>query len=189
MVTNIAIFASGMGTNAQRIIEYFRNDSSIRVSLVVCNKSNAGVISIAQKENVPVLVLHKEHFVNTGYVKELRNHNIGFIVLAGFLWQLPEILIKCYSDKILNIHPALLPAYGGKGMYGSFVHEAVVKSGHKQSGITIHLVDEDYDNGKILFQATCDLIDNETPSSLAEKIHLLEHTHYPIMIELAIRQK
>lgn len=189
MVTNIAIFASGTGTNAQRIIEYFRTDSAIKVSLVVCNKTNAGAISIAQKENVPVLLLHKEHFLNTGYVKELREHNIGFIILAGFLWQLPSILIKCYSDKILNIHPALLPAYGGKGMYGSFVHEAVIKNNNRQSGITIHFVDEEYDNGRIIFQATCNLIDNETASSLSEKIHLLEHAHYPVMIELAINQK
>jgi formyltetrahydrofolate-dependent phosphoribosylglycinamide formyltransferase len=188
MVTNIAIFASGTGSNAHRIIEYFRNDPNIKVSLVVCNKSNAGVISIAQKENLPVLLLNKEHFLNTGYVTELRAHNINFIVLAGFLWQLPSILIKCYSDKILNIHPALLPAYGGKGMYGNFVHEAVIKNGQKQSGITIHIVDEEYDHGRIIFQATCNLIDNETASSLSEKIHVLEHAHYPVLIELAINQ-
>jgi formyltetrahydrofolate-dependent phosphoribosylglycinamide formyltransferase len=185
---NIAIFASGSGTNAKRISEYFRNDSNIHITLIVCNNPKAGVISIAQHENIPVLMLNKEHFISNGYVDELRKCNIDFIVLAGFLWRLPSILIKCFSDKIVNIHPALLPAYGGKGMYGMNVHHAIIKAGQAQSGITIHLVDEEYDHGKTMFQATCDLIDNETTSSLAEKIHLLEHSHYPVIIELLVNR-
>jgi formyltetrahydrofolate-dependent phosphoribosylglycinamide formyltransferase len=186
-VTHLAIFASGEGSNTKRVIEYFRNDSDIKVTLIVCNKPAAGVLSVAHKENIPVLLLNKQHFSSGGYVTELKNYNIDFIILAGFLWRLPSILIKCYSDKILNIHPALLPAYGGKGMYGSFVHEEVIKGTHRQSGITIHLVDEEYDHGKIIFQATCDLIDNESAASLSEKIHMLEYAHYPLLIELVVK--
>ena len=184
---NVAIFASGSGTNAKRISEYFRNDIRIHVTLIVCNNPKAPVLSIAQHENIPVLLINKEHFISNGYVDELRKYNIDFIVLAGFLWRLPSVLIKCYSDKIVNIHPALLPAHGGKGMYGMNVHEVVIKASHRQSGITIHLVDEEYDHGKTVFQATCNLIDDETASSLVEKIHLLEHAHYPVIIELLVK--
>jgi formyltetrahydrofolate-dependent phosphoribosylglycinamide formyltransferase len=179
----IAIFASGTGSNAQKIIEYFKYSKKVKISLIVCNNPDAGVVKIADKENIPVLLIEKKMFHITGYVPELKNLQIEFIVLAGFLWKIPPILIKAFKDKIINIHPALLPAYGGKGMYGSAVHAAVLASKEKQSGITIHYVDEKYDHGKIIFQSTCPVDENETVESLSQKIHQLEHTFYAKQIE------
>jgi formyltetrahydrofolate-dependent phosphoribosylglycinamide formyltransferase len=183
----IAIFASGAGTNAQRIIDYFRRHSTINVALVVCNKPGAGVISIAEREAIRVLMIEKEQFFRgNGYVDELKQAGIDFIVLAGFLWKLPPTLINAYRSKIINIHPALLPKYGGKGMYGSRVHEAVVGAKEKESGISIHYVDEIFDNGEIIFQAVCSVDENDTPETLAQKIHALEHANYPRVIEEVI---
>ncbi|MEO6221393.1 MAG: formyltransferase family protein, partial [Ginsengibacter sp.] len=125
----------------------------------------------------------KKEFNETGYLNELKNSGINFIVLAGFLWKVPEILIKAFPEKIINIHPALLPAYGGKGMYGNTVHEAVINAKEKQSGITIHYVDEKYDHGKIIFQTTCMVNEDDTSETLSQKIHALEHKHYPLEIE------
>jgi formyltetrahydrofolate-dependent phosphoribosylglycinamide formyltransferase len=182
--TSMAIFASGAGSNAQRIISHFRNHPLIRVSLIVCNKPGAGVLSIAQKENIPALLIDKEKFFRgDAYVPELKEKGISFIVLAGFLWRIPALLIQGFSNRIVNIHPALLPKYGGKGMYGHFVHEAVIAAGDKESGITIHYVDELYDHGKIIFQEKCTLVPGETPDTLAGKIHELEHRHFPVVIE------
>ncbi len=185
----IAIFASGAGTNAKKIIDHFKKSDAGEVSLVVCNNPKAGVLNIAAKENIPVLPVEKNEFNSTGYVRELRNCGIEFIVLAGFLWKLPPVLIKQFPGKIINIHPALLPAYGGKGMYGNSVHEAVLKAGEKQSGITIHYVDEVYDHGGIIFQAACPVSENDTAESLAQKIHSLEHRHYPLQIEKLLNKK
>lgn len=179
----LAIFASGTGTNAKKIIDHFKESQSGEVRIVVCNNPKAGVLNIAAEENIPALLLEKSEFNATGYLKELRSHNIEYIVLAGFLWKLPGVLIKNFEGKIINIHPALLPAYGGKGMYGNAVHEAVLKAGEKQSGITIHYVDEIYDHGDIIFQATCAVRENDTVKSLAQKIHSLEHLYYPAEIE------
>ena len=181
---NIAIFASGAGTNAQKIIEHFRDHLSIKIALIVSNNPNAGVLNIAAKENIPSLIIEKEKFFRgNAYVDELKNNKIDFIVLAGFLWKIPVALLKAYPQKIINIHPALLPKYGGKGMYGSKVHEAVLANKEKESGISIHYVDEIYDHGKIIFQAKCPVLENDTPDILAQRIHSLEHQHYSRVIE------
>lgn len=179
----IAIFASGAGTNAKKIIDHFKESEVGEVGIVVCNNPNAGVLNIAAKENVPVLLVERKEFNATGYVKELSKYDIEYIVLAGFLWKLPPVLIMEFRGKIINIHPALLPAYGGKGMYGNAVHAAVLKAGEKQSGMTIHYVDEIYDHGDIIFQATCAVSKSDTVESLAHKIHSLEHRHYSLQIE------
>lgn len=181
---NIAIFASGAGSNAKKIIEHFRNSDLVTISLIACNKPGAGVLSIATAENIPVLLIEKEKFFRgNAYIDELKENKIDLIVLAGFLWKIPNQLIKAFSRKIVNIHPALLPKFGGKGMYGNFVHEAVINAGEKMSGITIHYVDEHYDNGDIIFQARCAVLESDTADSLAQRIHLLEHAHYPVVIE------
>ena len=186
---NIAVFASGAGSNAQKIITYFKNHSLIKVALIVCNKLKAGVLDIAEKESIPTLIIEKNHFEKTGYVHELNRFDINFIVLAGFLWKIPPVLIKSYPYNIINIHPALLPAYGGKGMYGTAVHKAVIDGKETESGITIHFVNEIYDNGKIIFQTKCTVEKHESPESLAGKIHILEHLHYPKVIEKVLEGK
>lgn len=182
--TRIAIFASGAGTNAEKIIAHLNHHSSIQVSLVVCNKPGAGVLSIASANGIPTLLIERDHFFRGDtYLPELSAHGINFIVLAGFLWKIPEALIAAYPDRIINIHPALLPKYGGKGMYGMKVHEAVIAAGEKESGITIHYVNEHFDEGELIFQSRCTIDENETAESLAQKIHLLEHTHFPEVVE------
>jgi phosphoribosylglycinamide formyltransferase-1 len=180
----LAVFASGTGSNAQMLIDYFNRSASARVTLVVCNKPGAGVVSIADKANIPVLLIEKERFFRgDGYVPLLRDKNIGFVVLAGFLWKIPKSLIDAFPRRIVNIHPALLPKFGGKGMYGQYVHEAVLQAGEVESGITIHYVDEHYDNGDIIFQTACPILDSDTPESIAQRIHQLEHLHYPRVVE------
>ncbi len=180
----IAIFASGAGSNAKQIIDHFKDHAAIQVALIVCNKQGAGVIAIAADNDVPVLMIQKVRFFHgDAYIDELKNAQVGYIILAGFLWKIPSLLIQAYPDKIINIHPALLPKYGGKGMYGNFVHEAVIAAHDMESGITIHLVDELYDHGRTLFQATCPVLPNDTPERLAQRIHALEHRHYPEVIE------
>jgi phosphoribosylglycinamide formyltransferase-1 len=186
-MTRIAIFASGAGSNAAKIIEYFRSHESIRVSLIVCNKPGAGVLEIASKENIETLLIEKEEFFRgSSYIPQLQSKQITFIVLAGFLWKIPAKLIASYPNSIINIHPALLPLYGGKGMYGMNVHTAVLQSGDIKSGITIHFVDEQYDNGDIIFQESCEVSPGDTPEMLAEKIHKLEHQHFPRVIEQVV---
>ena len=185
----VAIFASGAGSNAQKLIDYFRKHSQIKIALIVCNKPGAGVLTIAQKENIPSLIIEKEQFFRgNAYVDELKQQNIDFIVLAGFLWKVPVQLVKAYPQRIINIHPALLPNYGGKGMYGRFVHEAVITAKEKESGISIHYVDELYDHGQLIFQARCTIEAGDTPDSLAQKIHALEHEHYPLIVEKVIKE-
>lgn len=186
---NIAIFASGAGSNAQKIIDHFHGHPSITMALIVCNKPGAGVLGIAARERIPTLLIDKEKFFRgNGYVDELRAAGIDFIVLAGFLWKLPATLVRAYAGHIINIHPAILPRYGGKGMYGMFVHNAVIDAKDKESGITIHFVDEVYDHGDVIFQATCPVEASDTPDLLAQKIHALEHTHYPRVIEEVVKQ-
>jgi formyltetrahydrofolate-dependent phosphoribosylglycinamide formyltransferase len=181
---HIAIFASGAGTNARKIIEYFENKGlRIKVSLIVCNVPGAGVLDIAEEKGIPSLMINKSDFAANGYVESLQNAGIDFIVLAGFLWKLPEVLVRAYPKAIINIHPALLPKYGGKGMYGARVHEAVIEAGEKESGITIHWVNEHYDEGAIIFQAKCSIDANDTAETLANKIHALEHAHFATTIE------
>ena len=179
----VAIFASGTGTNAQKIIDYFKNSKRVKIGLIVCNNPGAGVLKIAKDENIPSLILEKDKFRSAGYVEEFKTLQIGFIVLAGFLWKVPLVLINAFPGKIINIHPALLPSYGGKGMYGDAVHAAVIAARGKKSGITIHYVDDKYDHGDIIFQVSCPVEKSETAASLANKIHALEHKYYAIQIE------
>ena len=187
---HIAIFASGAGSNARKIIEYFeKRGLAIKVSLIVCNVPGAGVIDIAKEKGIPTLMINKADFASTGYVESLHNSEIQFIVLAGFLWKVPEVLVQAYPKAIINIHPALLPKYGGKGMYGSRVHEAVIAAGEKESGITIHWVNEHYDEGAIIYQAICPIDAGETPETLAHKIHALEHAHFAPTIEQLLNKK
>jgi formyltetrahydrofolate-dependent phosphoribosylglycinamide formyltransferase len=185
----LAVFASGAGSNAQKIIDRFRHSATIKVSLIICNKPGAGVLDIAKSENIPFIIIEKEKFFrDNGYADELREAAIDLIVLAGFLWKIPSTLIDAYPGRIVNIHPALLPNYGGKGMYGHHVHEAVIAGGEKESGITIHYVDGHYDNGDIIFQARCAVMENDTPVTLASRIHQLEHEHYSRIIEELINK-
>jgi formyltetrahydrofolate-dependent phosphoribosylglycinamide formyltransferase len=180
---SIAIFASGTGSNTQKIIDFFRNSKTVNIALIVCNRPGAGVLNIAKNENIPSLLIEKDRFFNgDAYIDELKRHNVSLIVLAGFLWKIPPSLITAFRGKIINIHPALLPSFGGKGMYGNKVHEAVIASGKKESGISIHYVDEIYDHGTTIFQATCPVLETDTADSLAQRIHLLEHEHYPKVI-------
>lgn len=200
---SIALFASGAGSNAEKIIHRF-NSSSLKdvqgshskqnrkafVSLVVCNKPGAGVTAIAAREGIETLLIEKEQFFNGDhYLPALRSREIDLIILAGFLWKLPPELTRAYQNKIVNIHPALLPRFGGKGMYGKKVHEAVLAAGEKESGITIHYVDEFYDHGKVILQVRCPVEENDTADSLAQKIHILEHQHYPAVIEKLVNAK
>ena len=190
---HVAIFASGSGTNAQNLIEYFnygKNRSNkispdTKVEVVICNKPGAYVLTRAEKLGVPTAVLNKEELTNSTerLFELLKQYSIDYIILAGYLLKIPAELIEMYPDKIINIHPALLPAYGGKGMYGHHVHEAVVAAKEKESGITIHLVDEKYDNGKILFQAKCEITQTDTPDDVAEKIHHLEQANFPRVVD------
>lgn len=180
----IAIFASGAGSNAQKIIDHFRNSTEVKIALIACNKPGAGVFEIAEKEGVATLLVEKESFFRgDAYVPFFKENKIDLIVLAGFLWKVPEALIQAFPRRIVNIHPALLPKYGGKGMYGQFVHAAVIAAGEKESGITIHYVDEHYDHGDIIFQATCPVTPTDTPETLATKIHQLEHRYFPEVVE------
>ena len=186
-MTRIAIFASGTGSNAGRIIEYFKNHEKTRVALIVCNNPSAGVLQIAEREKIPSLIIEKEQFFRgDGYVPFLKSSQIDFIVLAGFLWKIPSTILSAYPNSIINIHPALLPNYGGKGMYGLKVHSAVLTAGDKVSGITLHNVDEHYDNGDVIFQKTCEVSPSDTPETLAEKIHRLEHQHFPRVIDQVV---
>lgn len=184
----IALFASGAGTNAAKIIAHLKNHPKIAVALVVCNKPGAGVIQIAAHNQVPVLMIEKERFFRgNAYVDEIKHRGgIDFIVLAGFLWKVPHALIEAFPDRIINIHPALLPKYGGKGMYGMHVHEAVIAAGEKESGITIHYVNEHFDEGEHIFQARCEITANDTPETLAQKIHALEHQYFPEVVEQVV---
>jgi phosphoribosylglycinamide formyltransferase 1 len=186
---HLAIFASGAGSNAQQIINYFRGSTLATVALIVCNKPGAGVISIAEKEKIPLLLIEKERFfAGGGYLPELQKSKTDLIVLAGFLWKIPQVLIDAYPKRIINIHPALLPKYGGKGMYGQYVHEAILNAGEMESGITIHYVDEHYDNGDIIFQTACPVLEEDSPEALAHRIHRLEHLHYPLIIEEVLQK-
>lgn len=187
----IAIFASGTGTNAEKIIDYFSKNPqkpAIEVALIVSNNAKAGVLQLAGQYGLPVLLLEKEQFNNgNGYAPELRAAGIDFIVLAGFLWKLPASLVKAYPRAIVNIHPALLPRYGGKGMFGRHVHEAVLANQDKETGITIHYVDELYDHGTTIFQATCPVLENDTADSLARRVQTLEHEHFPAVLAALLR--
>jgi len=184
MSIKIAIFGSGSGTNAENIMQYFNGNLSIEVALVLSNKADAYILERARLHHIPSAVFTKTDFNNTlKLLSLLKECEVDFIVLAGFLLQIPVDLIHAYPNKIINIHPALLPKYGGKGMYGDRVHEAVIASGDKFSGITIHYIDEHYDSGSIIFQAKCDVLTTDTPNDLATRIHALEYKYFPKVIE------
>ena len=183
-VKNIAILASGAGSNAQKILEYFSDRMDIAVRLIISNKKEAGVLDIAKLSSIDTFVVTRDTFYSTtDLLIELDKRNIDFIVLAGFLWLIPPYLIQHYPDRIINIHPALLPKYGGKGMYGHFVHEAVHLAKDTHSGITIHFVNEKYDEGSIVFQERCEILPSDQPEDIAKKVQVLEHSYYPTVID------
>lgn len=180
---SLIIFASGRGSNAAAIIDYFRINPVAKVDLIVSNKTDAGVLDIAKKEHIPFLIVDKTTFNQQLLIDQLSAYNPSLIVLAGFLWKIPDGIIAAFRSKIINIHPALLPAYGGKGMYGHHVHNAVLAAKQKESGITIHYVDEVYDSGDIVVQARCRVLEDDNADSLAARIHRLEHFFFPRAIE------
>lgn len=188
---NIAIFASGTGTNARRIIEYFNANQRAQVTLLVCNKPDAPVVQLAEHYKIDFFIIsNKIDFQNPNTLLEkLSKNDINFIVLAGFLWLVPEALLQAYPNRIINIHPALLPKFGGKGMYGMNVHRSVFAAKEKITGISIHLIDEAYDRGEILFQASCTLDENDTPESIADKVRTLEHEHFASVIDAFLQKK
>lgn len=183
-MTRIAIFASGSGSNAENITNHFSNNSSVEISLILTNNPNAFVLERAKKLGIKSLVFDRvDFFKNDTILHFLQENDIDLIVLAGFLLKIPENLIKAFPNKIINIHPALLPKYGGKGMYGDKVHQSVIEAKETESGITIHYVNEHYDDGEIIFQAKCKIETTDTPNDLADKIHALEYEHFPMVIE------
>lgn len=180
----LAIFASGSGSNAEEIMTRFQHHAQIEVVLVLSNNANAFVLERAKKFGVPSSVFNRAQFRESDEVlNSLNKENVSHIVLAGFMWLMPASIIQAFPEKIINIHPALLPKFGGKGMYGHHVHEAVKAAGEKETGITIHLVNEKYDEGKILFQASCEINTTDSPEQIANKVHTLEYRHYPEQIE------
>ena len=179
----ISIFVSGNGTNLQRIAEYFANNPDVEIVNVVCNNPKAYAIERAKSLGIPVRMVTKAEFNSPEFTQEMAESRLDLVVLAGFLWKIPVSLIQAYPHHIVNIHPALLPKYGGKGFYGEHVHEAVVAAKEAFSGITIHFVDEIYDNGETILQAYIPVSEKETPDSLAAKIHQLEQAYFPVTIE------
>ena len=187
MSKNIAIFASGNGTNAENIIRYFQNSELVNVKLVLADRETAFVLERARRLNVPFACLGKAAWADgTAVLSLLEDKGIDFIVLAGFLARVPDCILHAYPNKIINIHPALLPKFGGKGMYGDRVHEAVVMAGESESGITIHYIDEHYDEGSIIFQAKCSVLPGDTPAEVAKKVHALEYEWFPRIIEQTV---
>jgi phosphoribosylglycinamide formyltransferase-1 len=187
---NLAIFASGSGSNAENIIQFFQNEPGINVSCICTNRSDAFVIERAKRYNIPFLVFSRDDFYHHETVlKYLKNYRVDWIILAGFLWLVPNNLIDGYPGRIINIHPALLPKFGGKGMYGHHVHKAVIDEKETFSGITIHYVDHEYDQGDIIFQAKCTVEPSDTPESLAARIHELEYEFFPKVIRDEVLKK
>jgi phosphoribosylglycinamide formyltransferase-1 len=188
-MTRLAIFASGTGSNAKKIIEHFKGHPAAEVALVVSNKADAPVLKMAASYGVATRVVSRASFYNTQQLLEhLQAERIDFIVLAGFLWLIPAYLVKAYSGKMINIHPALLPRYGGKGMYGMNVHKAVKAAGETHSGITIHYVNEEYDKGDVILQVQCKVEADDTPEQIAKKVQKLEHSHFAPTIEKLISE-
>lgn len=184
MITRLAIMASGNGTNAQRIMKYFSSNPLIRVELVLCNNPSAFVLERSKKMKVPSILFNRNDFYKTRHVLDVLSvQGVDWIILAGFIWLIPNHILSCYQNRIINIHPALLPNYGGKGMYGMKVHETVIQNGEKESGITIHYVNEHYDKGQIIFQEKCPVFESDTPETLAARVHELEYKWYPKIIE------
>jgi phosphoribosylglycinamide formyltransferase-1 len=188
--SRIAVFASGSGTNAEEIFKYFHGHPSIEVVLLLSNNPIAVALERAKKSGVPSKIVTRQQWAESNEVLNwLKEYRVSHIVLAGFLWLIPHPVLQAFSDRIINIHPALLPKFGGKGMYGMKVHELVKTTGEKETGITIHLVNEHYDAGKILFQSRCPVHAHDTPEQIAAKVNQLEHSHYPRVIEKWIAGK
>jgi len=189
-MTRIAIFASGNGSNAENIIHYFSHSSQVSFELILCNHPKASVLERADRLQIPSRVFNRQEFYQESEILQLlQSKSIDLIILAGFMWLIPSNIIAAFPQKIINIHPALLPKYGGKGMYGDFVHHAVSRAGETSTGITIHYVNENYDKGEIIFQKSVSIEKGERPSSIAEKIHALEYQYFPIVIEQLIKEK
>ncbi|GAA4342905.1 phosphoribosylglycinamide formyltransferase [Flaviaesturariibacter amylovorans] len=183
----IAVFASGSGSNAERIIRHFAQHPTVQVTLLVCNKPEAGVRAKAAAAGIPELLIERGRFLSgDAYLPELKAAGISFLVLAGFLWKVPAALIEAYPRRIVNIHPALLPRFGGKGMWGAHVHQAVLEAGETESGITIHYVDEHYDHGDHIFQARCPVLPGDSPDTLAARVLALEHRHFAEVVERVV---
>lgn len=183
MTKQVAIFASGSGSNAENIIKHFENNSNVNIKLVLCNKKDAFVLERAKKFGIPSVVFSKKQMEEGEILALLKKEQIDFVVLAGFLLKVPDEMVAAYPNRIVNIHPALLPNYGGKGMYGMKVHEAVVAAGERESGITIHFVNEFFDSGETIFQARCEVLPTDSPEDVATKVHALEYAHFPQVIE------
>jgi phosphoribosylglycinamide formyltransferase-1 len=188
--SHIALFASGSGTNAAEIFKYFQSDKTVDVTVLLTNNPHAFVLERAKTFDVPAYAFTRNQFNDAVYILDLlTKHQTTHIVLAGFLWLVPDYLIKAFPKRIINIHPALLPKYGGKGMYGMNVHEAVKASAEKETGITIHEVNEHYDDGTIIFQKKCKISKDDSSEDIANKVHLLGHKHYPKVIEKWVKNK
>ncbi len=186
-MTHLAVFASGTGSNARCIVDFLAQSPCARVRLVVSNKPQAPVLAMARERDIPTLVVDRAYFYESERLLDvLAEYDIGFIALAGFLWLVPPYLVRAYWRRMVNLHPALLPAYGGKGMYGMRVHEAVKAAGEPETGITIHYVNERYDEGDIIFQARCPVAPDDTPADIARKVQALEHEHFPRLLERLI---
>lgn len=188
-MTKLAIFASGSGSNAENIALYFKDNPEIKVSVIISNKKDAFVLERAKKLGIPSYTYNKREFDDSDQIISLlKENNIDYIILAGFLLKVPTKLVDSYPNKIINIHPALLPKHGGKGMYGDFVHKAVVDSKEQETGITVHYVNENYDEGAIIFQTTCKVSENDSYIEVAEKVHKLEYEHFPKIIAEIIKK-
>jgi phosphoribosylglycinamide formyltransferase 1 len=180
---NLVLFASGSGSNAEKIIEHFKGSDQVQINHIYCNNPTAGIIQRAERLGVPCRVFDRESYKNGTVLKEVQSLRTDWIILAGFLWLIPADFVKAFPQKIVNIHPALLPKFGGKGMYGHFVHEAVVAAGEKESGITIHYINEHYDEGATIFQSSFPVLPSDTPEDVAKKGQVLEHRDFPRVIE------
>lgn len=187
-MTRIVIFASGSGSNAENIYEYFKNDDSVKITCILTNSKSAKVLERAKRLNVSSLVFNREELNNESKLLKFLKEEADLIVLAGFLWKVPDHIVKAFPNKIVNIHPALLPKYGGKGMYGMHVHKAVVENGESNTGITIHYVNENYDEGAVIFQVETEVLSTDTPEIVAQKIHLLEYENFPKVIASLIQK-
>ncbi|MES2629834.1 MAG: phosphoribosylglycinamide formyltransferase [Bacteroidota bacterium] len=185
---NIAIFASGAGSNARALLSHFSNDPAVRVAVVISNKAGAGVHEVAQEFDVPSVVLGDIGAYESNLIEEmLSSHQVDFIVLAGFLLKVPDSLVQLYANRIINIHPALLPKFGGKGMYGNRVHAAVKAQGETETGITIHYVNEHYDEGAVIFQASCPVAPEDSEDDIRKKVQELEHLHFPAIVSKVVK--
>ena len=182
-MANVVLFASGSGSNVENIVNFFKNDNSVNITCILTNNPEAYVIQRAKKLGIPFKIFTRRELKDNTILDFLLNNKTDLIVLAGFLWLMPSDITSAFKNRIINIHPALLPRYGGKGMYGNHVHEAVVGNKEKESGITIHYVNENYDEGNIIFQAKCEVLPEDSPEDVAQKVHKLEYEYYPKVIK------